>query len=49
MRARIRGFDENSLAVQTGSDHADHNIISSPMKASDLNTLPSSAFMKKRI
>jgi hypothetical protein len=49
MRARIRDFDENSLVVKTGSDHADHNTISSPLKASDLSTLPSSAFMKKRI
>jgi hypothetical protein len=49
MRARIKDFEENSLVVQTGFDYADQNTISSPMKASELNTLPSSAFMKKRI
>lgn len=49
MRARIRDFDENSLIVQTGSDTGDYNTISGPTKASDLTSVPSSAFMKKRI
>ena len=49
MRAYIRDFDENSLMDQNLSDNADPNIISSPIKASVLSTLKSSAFMKKRI